>query len=127
MKKLAVVVAAVLALGACSVETKDGTISTSPTATTAPSPAVTVTEAAKPAVTVTKAPAAPVAPPKEDKEALTRAALEMTWSAESAEDQASMCVGWNLAPDTMLESFLEGAGDQFHVPTVKKFFDEQCN
>lgn len=92
------------------------------------------TETATETVTVAPEPELEPAPTPEPElvteveldEDLTALVMETVWSDIPAAEQDEMCLGWALVPDAMLDSFMEGAGEDFDRTQVRDFFDGEC-
>lgn len=57
---------------------------------------------------------------------IDQTALEIVWGGKSADDRASLCLGYNTAPEVMWDSFNEGAERQMSRATWERFFDAHC-
>lgn len=103
-----------------------------PEAVAPPIATETVTETATETVAVAPEPEpAPTPEPElvtevELDEDLTALVMETVWSDIPAAEQDEMCLGWALVPDAMLDSFMEGAGEDFDRTQVRDFFDGEC-
>lgn len=64
------------------------------------------------------------------KHTIARIALQTTWDDTPADDRASMCLGWAIEPEMMLDTLLSGIdewGDYFDRDVATEFFDANCD
>ena len=59
-------------------------------------------------------------------EDINNLALEITWDGLPPDEQADLCVGWILAEDRMLDSFMQSA-DGITRAEARAFFSGKCN
>lgn len=89
-----------------------------------PGPTVTTQVAVPGPVRTVEVPAAPAAP---DNSTDGATLMELTWAQQSADEQALMCTGYGLDPDSMWESFSIGMGDDYVTrQDFDTFFDKTC-
>lgn len=79
----------------------------------------------EPSPTTTEAPA-----PEDDSlvdDDIAAAALDVTWGGMTSQEQDDVCLSWSTMPETSLDVFMEGAGEDFaDRQQVKDFFDAKC-
>jgi hypothetical protein len=64
-----------------------------------------------------------------DEDEIIGLAFEIAWSGVSPDDQETMCLGWALDEEQMIDAFLEGAtSPDFHPSRAqtREFFDGKC-
>ena len=126
MKKLALMFVAILALAACGAQ--------GPTIIT-PTETVTATATVTPESVITPS-AQPTTDLAHTNPEVWATVMKTIWDKQTPEDQANMCLAWNLSPTLVMDQVVKGVKSDGTItdeelavgkPQIKKFFEDTCS
>ena len=106
--------------------TATATTTVSSSSSSSSTPETTVTETAT--ETYTEAPSTSTSSedPGIDDDAINDAAIELAWEYADQESRDSICTGWALDKELMIDSFMAGESEGYSRTDVRDFFDGKC-